>query len=103
MESVHCSSVLTTCLNGITSAGGVYSRLFLIFACGHKLLCFLRGVKGVTDENGRGLGKVVNVGYCSRTVVLDILLFFNLAAILENMYIFPFPLVTVFGTCLRGL
>jgi hypothetical protein len=75
----------------------------MIFACGHKLLCFLRGVKGVTDDNGRGLGKVVNVGYWSRTVVMDILLFFNLAAILENMYIFPFPLVTVVGTCLRGV
>ncbi len=73
--------------NGLTSAWGVYSWLFLTFACGLKLWCFLRGVKGVTDENGRGLEKVVTVGYWSRTVVMDILFIFQFGRHLwKNIY-----------------
>ncbi len=33
-----------------------------------------------------GAGKMANVSYWSRTVVMDGLLYFNLAAILKNIY-----------------
>ncbi len=50
-------------------------------------------LKGSDQWETRGVGKVANDWNWSRTVVIDVLLSFNLAAILEIVLIlFPFPL-----------
>ncbi len=93
-DSNHFSFLFSTCLRSVKC-------FWYLLEGTNYYVTFLRGVR-VTDDNGGGVGDGdYNVGYTGPgLVVMDILLFFNLAAILENMYILP--LVSVFGACLRG-